>query len=135
MLKQYTGYTCNIEWFLPNTTHCRLSHNIDNIMPINIPIERDVFNLFGRVLTVMTLFYKAYLSPLWYFIFKYAICPYDWSKPSQCILKYIHYHMETIYSILSRGRYDSWTVSKEMNELNILTSTEMSQLIQYVCTI
>ena len=46
-------------WVLPNTTHCKYLHTINNSSPINFMLEKRCLSLFGLVLTVIILLLKV----------------------------------------------------------------------------
>ena len=135
-------------WQLPNTTHCNLLHTINDSLPIDVSLEKRCIKFLwtnlNSVNETVNLTTRSSIKSerstmadnYRYFSYKYDIKPSHWYEPfsaiDHCIKHYIACkvnHLQDAFFIRDL------CLARDSGELSILSSTEMVQLIEYLCTI
>ena len=135
-------------WKLPNTAHCNMLHTINNSLPIEVSLEKRCIKLLWSNLNsdnaAVQLTTRSSIRSersvmgdnYRYFSYKYDIKPYQWFEPfcviTKCITRYISFH---VHHTQDAFHVRELCLSRDSGEITVLTSTEMSQLIEYLCTI
>jgi hypothetical protein len=135
-------------WGLLPRTHCNLLHVINSTLPIDIMIEKRTVKFIWScinsrndiVKSVALSSIRSSTSVLGenyrYFSYKYRISPITWCAPLHtvfnCITDYVSHN---VYNPRDGYFVRELCISRDLEVECILTSTEMSQLIEYICTI
>ena len=136
-------------WSLPYTTHCNLLHVINDTNPIDVLMEKRCIKFIWSCLhssnaIVHTLAHSALINNkstfgenYRYFNYKYKILPHMWHNESICNLtRCINIYVKNITNV-----YNSGTMVRELCFARdgpgdfVLTATEISFLVEYLCTI
>ena len=148
--KLYTAWRKAIRsiWKLPYITHCKFIHVINDTLPVDIILEKRCIKFIWSLIHSENVIVKSVISSAIsskhsvlgenyrYFSYKYNITPYTWlctlPKVLHCINDYVScnvYNYEHGYLIREL------CIDRDSYEHVILTSMEMSQMIEYICTI
>ncbi len=135
-------------WDLPCKTHCNLLHVINDTIPIDVMLEKRCIQFIWACMhsnnsVVKSIMYSGMHSSVSvlgenyrYFSHKYDISPLVWqlqlSKVMHCTENFISHNVESPHF----GYFiRELCIARDMSEEQFLTSMEMSQLIEYICTI
>lgn len=136
-------------WRLPNTTHCNLLPGINGSLPIDVLIDKRCLKFIWSCLNSESSVVK--LSALSatktanstfgdnyrFLSCKYSIVSHEWQKPYNIIM----YRVDKYVTVLNAkcppeaNTIRELCICRDLNSHSLLTSTEMVQLIEYLCTI
>ena len=150
VLKYYVAWRKTIRklWRLPYKTHCRFLHTINDCLPIDVLLEKRCLKFIvsclqtsNKIVSSITLSsikheYSVIGENYRYLSYKYNILPNDWSNEFTIILKNFFSSVERIYANYPEAIFiRDICMQIDNDELEILSAEEMSQLVEYLCTI
>ena len=134
-------------WKLPNTNHCNLLHTINNCLPIDVILEKRCAKFVWSCINsknniVKSISTSATSNPFSdfadnykYITYKYKIPVRAWRLPICHIFKLFDVYIENHVEHSHYGYMIRELCLQRNCESFILTSTELSMLIEYLCTI
>ena len=146
----YTAWrrVTRIVWNLPNRAHCNLLHTINDTMPIDCIVEKRCLKcIHSCINSDNTIVKNIALSSLdncysvigqnyRYLSVKYNISHKKWLKPlSELLACFYHYIGNEVINLDNAYMVRELTICRDNNSPFLLTNTEMSQFIEYICTI
>ena len=131
-------------WKLPFRTHCNLLHGINDTLPIDVMLEQRCIKFIWTllhspniiVISVMRSAIRTLGEHFRYLSYKYDLSLTLWISPLcnvyKCINDYVTDFIVTPdISHFIRELY----ICRDSGDFSVLTSTKMSQLLEYICTI
>ena len=135
-------------WKLPFRTHCNLLHTINNCYPIEFILEKRCIKFLHSCLSSDNLVisnvaksscdncYSTFGDNVRYFSHKYNIASKKWMEPFTDLLPCLFDHMHRSTPDLPVAHtIRELALCRDDNSTFLLTSVEMSQIIEYLCTI
>ena len=141
-------FVTRLIWKLPFRTHCNLLHTIDNCYPIEFILEKRCIKFLHSCLSSDNLVisnvaksscdncYSTFGDNVRYFSNKYNIASKKWMEPFTDLLPCLFDHMHRSNPDLPVAHtIRELALCRDDNSTFLLTSVEMSQIIEYLCTI
>ena len=135
-------------WCLPYQTHCRFLHTINDSIPIDVILEKrcikflwSSINSFNQIVKSLSLSSIKCSSSVFgenyrFLSYKYNILPTDWFLPFYHILNKIELFVKTCHVHYPEASFiRELCIQIDSEQFSILSSQEMCQLIEYLCTI
>ena len=136
-------------WKLPFRTHCKLLHTINNCDPIEFILEKRCIKFLHSCLSSDNLVisnvakssncdncYSTFGDNVRYFSHKYNIASKKWMEPFTDLLQCLFDHMHRSNPDLPIAHtIRELALCRDDSSTFLLTSVEMSQIIEYLCTI
>ena len=136
-------------WKLPFRTHCTLLHTINNCYPLEFILEKRCIKFPHCCLSSDNLVssnvaksscdncYSTFGDNVRYFSYKYNIASKNWMEPfTHDLLPCLFYHMHrSIPDLPVAYTIRELALCHDDYSNFLLTSVEMSQILEYLCTI
>ncbi len=135
-------------WDIPPRTHCNLLHVINGTKPIDVLLEKRCIKFVWTCLNTNNYIVRSVMLSATqssssvmgenyrHFCYKYSISPLTWYLPLHKVMNCIDNYV-TIY--VDNPDYGYFVrelcITRDLSEEQVMTSREMSQLIEYICTI